>query len=83
MLFLIEMAAEDERRTMPMFLSTVCIRLLAPGLSSLLVVSFSSASTTPSLQRMPTAVPPFSTAFAAYSTWKLRPSGEKVEFERS
>jgi hypothetical protein len=45
-----------------MFLSTVAILLFAPGLSSLLVTSFSSASTTPSLHRMPTAVPPFSTA---------------------
>lgn len=68
---------------MPMLRSTVAMRLFAPGLSSLLVVNFSSANTTPSLQRMPTAVPPFSTALAAYSTWKLRPSGEKVELERS
>lgn len=55
--------------TMPMFRSTVAIRLFAPALSSLLVTSFSSASTTPSLHRMPTAVPPFSTALTAYSTW--------------
>jgi hypothetical protein len=68
---------------MPMFLSTVAILLFAPGLSSLLVTSFSSASTTPSLHRMPTAVPPFSTALTAYSTWKLRPSGEKTELDRS
>jgi len=69
--------------TMPIFLSTVAIRLLAPGFSSLLVTSFSRASTTPSLHRMPTAVPPFSTALTAYSTWKLRPSGEKTELDRS
>src|SRR4051794_20251687 len=52
--------------TMPMFLSTVAILLFAFGLSSLLVTSFSNASTTPSLHRIPTAVPPFSTAFTAY-----------------
>jgi hypothetical protein len=44
---------------------------------------FSTASTTPSLHRMPIEVPPFSTAFMAYSTWKLRPSGEKMELARS
>lgn len=69
--------------TMPMFRSTVAILLFAPALSSLLVTSFSSASTTPSLHLMPTAVPPFSTALTAYSTWKLRPSGEKTELDRS
>lgn len=30
---------------------------------------FSTAKTTPSLHRMPIAVPPFSTAFTAYSTY--------------
>lgn len=70
-------------RTTPIFLSTVAIRLLASFFSSLLVTIFSNASTTPSLHLMPTAVPPFSTAFVAYSTWKLRPSGEKTELERS
>jgi hypothetical protein len=55
-------------RTTPIFLSTVAIRLFAPGFSSLLVTSFSSASTTPSLHLMPIAVPPFSTALSAYST---------------
>lgn len=59
------------------------MRLLAPGLSSLEVMIFSTASTMPSLQRMPIEVPPFSTAFTAYSTWKLRPSGEKMELARS
>lgn len=54
---------------MPMFRSTVDIRLFAPALSSLLVTSFSRASTTPSLHRIPMAVPPFSTALTAYSTW--------------
>ena len=72
-----------EVHTTPIFLSTVAIRLFASFLSNLLVTSFSSASTTPSLQRMPMAVPPFSTALTAYSTWKLRPSGEKTELERS
>ena len=56
--------------TMPMFRSTVAIRLFAPDLSSLLVTSFSRASTMPSLHRMPMAVPPFSTALTAYSTWR-------------
>jgi hypothetical protein len=32
---------------------------------------------------MPIEVPPFSTAFIAYSTWKFRPSGENTEFVRS
>ena len=66
-----------------MLRSTLEMRLLAPALSSLLVMIFSTASTMPLEQRMPMAVPPFSTAFTAYSTWKLRPSGEKTEFERS
>ena len=59
------------------------MRLFAPGLSSLLVTNFSTAKMTPSLQRSPMDVPPFSTALTAYSTWKLRPSGEKTELERS
>ncbi|KAL2183881.1 hypothetical protein L209DRAFT_469203 [Thermothelomyces heterothallicus CBS 203.75] len=59
------------------------MRLLALGLSSLDVMIFSTASTMPSLHRIPIDVPPFSTAFTAYSTWKLRPSGEKMEFARS
>jgi hypothetical protein len=58
----------QEMLTMPMLRSTVAILLFAPGLSSLLVTSFSRASTTPSLHFMPTAVPPFSTALTAYST---------------
>ncbi len=69
--------------TTPRCLSTVAMRLLAPDLSSLDVTIFSTASTTPSLHRIPTEVPPFSTAFTAYSTWKLRPSGEKMELARS
>ena len=69
--------------TMPTFRSTVAIRLFAPGLSNLLVTSFSTARTTPSLHLIPIEVPPFSTALVAYSTWKFRPSGEKTEFERS
>lgn len=69
--------------TMPIPRSTVAILLLAPGFSNLLVTSFSNASTTPSLHFMPTAVPPFSTALTAYSTWKLRPSGENIELPRS
>ncbi len=46
-------------------------------------MTFSTASTMPSRQRMPIEVPPFSTALTAYSTWKLRPSGEKMELARS
>jgi len=69
--------------TTPKCLSTVAMRLLAPGLSSFDAMTFSTASTTPSLHRMPIEVPPFSTALMAYSTWKLRPSGEKMEFVRS
>jgi hypothetical protein len=66
--------------TAPICLSIVAIRLLAFGLRSLLVTSFSIARTTPSLHLIPIDVPPFSTAFTAYSTWKFRPSGEKTEF---
>lgn len=69
--------------TMPIFSSTVMMRLFASFFNSLDVTSFSNARTTPSLHLMPTDVPPFSTAFTAYSTWKLRPSGEKMEFDRS
>ena len=61
----------------------VAMRLLAPGFSSLDVMTFSTARTTPSFARMPIEVPPFSTALTAYSTWKFRPSGEKMELERS
>ena len=57
-------------RTMPKFRSTDSILLFAPGLRSLLLIIFSTASTTPSLHRIPIAVPPFSTAFDAYSTCK-------------
>jgi hypothetical protein len=65
----ISQAVLSSQRTTPMFLSTVAILLFAPDLSSLLVTSFSKAMTTPSLHLMPTAVPPFSTAFTAYSTY--------------
>jgi len=54
--------------TAPTCLSTVAIRLFASFFSSLLDTSFSNAKTTPSLHLMPIAVPPFSTAFTAYST---------------
>lgn len=91
----------SKARTMPTWRSAVVIFLFAPGFRSLLVTIFSTARTTPSLHRIPMMVPPFSTAFMAYSTyrdcergrpwspageectWKLRPSGEKTEFERS
>ncbi len=69
-------------RTTPRCRSTVAIRLFAPGFSSFDPTTFSTASTTPSRQRMPIDVPPVSTALTAYSTWKLRPSGEKIELAR-
>lgn len=56
------------RFTSPTCLSTVAILLLLPGTKSLLPISFSTARTTPSLHRIPMAVPPFSTALVAYST---------------
>ncbi len=59
------------------------MRRLALGFSSFDVTIFSTASTTPSRHRMPSDVPPFSTALIAYSAWKLRPSGEKIELARS
>ena len=74
---------EGGELTTPTLRSTVAMRLFAPAFSNLLEMIFSTASTTPSLHRIPTAVPPFSTAFTAYSTWKLRPSGEKTELDRS
>ncbi len=61
-------ARQRSRRTTPKFRSIVAIRLFAPGFSSLLLMIFSAAKTTPSLQRMPMDVPPFSTALIAYST---------------
>ena len=66
-----------------MWLSTEAILLFAPGFMSFEGMIFSTAKTTPSLHRMPMDVPPFSTALTAYSTWKLRPSGEKMELRRS
>lgn len=69
--------------TRPALRSTVAILLLAPGLRSFEEMIFSEARTMPCLVRIPIHVPPFSTAFTAYSTWKLRPSGEKTELDRS
>jgi hypothetical protein len=43
--------------------------------------TFSTAITIPSQQRMPIAVPLFSTALVAYSSWKILPSGENVPHE--
>ena len=66
---------EDEGRrwrgilTIPTCLSTVDIRLLELATKSFDMTSFSTANTTPSLHLRPMAVPPFSTAFAAYSTY--------------
>lgn len=64
--------ADGGALTMPTWRSTVAILLFAPGLRSLLLMIFSTAKTTPSLHRMPIAVPPFSTAFTAYSTYDGR-----------
>lgn len=69
--------------TAPMCESMVAMRLLAPGFSSFEAMTFSTARTTPSLALIPMEVPPFSTALTAYSTWKFRPSGEKMELRRS
>ena len=63
---------------MPVWRSTVRIRRFDPSTSIFESFGFSTPITTPSLQRMPTAVDELSTAFCAYSTWKTRPSGEKV-----
>lgn len=56
------------KRTTPACKSIVAILLFAPGTSSLLCTNFSTANTTPSLQRKPITVPEFSTALLAYST---------------
>lgn len=53
---------------MPTLRSTVAMRLLEPGFSSLEEMSFSQARTTPCFVLMPTHVLPFSTALTAYST---------------
>lgn len=45
---------------------------------SVLVTLFSTPRTTPSLVWMPMAVLPSLIASREYSTWKRRPSGEKV-----
>jgi len=55
--------------TIPICLSTVDIRLFDVPTNSFDMTSFSTARTTPSLHLKPIAVPPFSTAFAAYSTY--------------
>ena len=52
------------------------MRRLDPSTIILESLGFSTAIATPSLHRMPTAVLLPSTALAAYSTWKTRPSGE-------
>ena len=58
-------------------------RLLTPGSYNLDVTIFSTARTTPSLQMTPTQVPLASTALLAYSTWKMRPSGENCAADKS
>lgn len=61
----------------------LCILRLLVDKSILFKRGFSTQRTTPSRHFSPRAVPPFSTAFDAYSTWKIRPSGENVDDERS
>ena len=61
---------------MPDCLSIVKTRRFEPSTSIFDSLGFSTPITTPSLHLMPTAVPLFSTALAAYSIWKTRPSGE-------
>jgi hypothetical protein len=62
--------------TNPMEFSMVKMRRPESGSWSLLVMTFSTAKMQPSLPRKPIAVPLISAAFAAYSIWKTRPSGE-------
>jgi hypothetical protein len=75
-------AAFRRTLTMPMFRSTVAIFLFASGFSSLLESGFSRARTTPFLQRMPMAVPPFSAAFMAYSTFAHQHKRQATRAER-
>ncbi len=60
--------------TSPACLSIVKIRLFLPGTRSFDDTIFSTASTIPSSNFKPMAVPVFSVAFTAYSTWKFLPS---------
>ena len=62
----------------PVCLSTVKMRRFDPSTISFESFCFSTPITTPSTHLMPMAVPELSTALVAYSTWKTRPSGEKV-----
>lgn len=61
----------------------VCILLLLEGKSILFNRGFSTQRTTPLEHLSPRAVPAFSTALDAYSTWKMRPSGENVDDDKS
>ena len=63
---------------MPECLSTVKTLRFEPSTIIFDSFCFSTPSATPSLHRIPTAVPDPSTALLAYSTWKTRPSGENV-----
>lgn len=67
----------------PTWFETLKIRLLAPGSYNFEVTSFSTANTTPSLPLNAIAVPELSTAFWAYSTWKILPSDENCDADRS
>ena len=57
------------------------MRRFEPGTSMLETSSFSTARTTPSFVQRPSAMPLFSIAFCAYSTWNIRPSGLYVDGE--
>mmetsp|Transcript_8173 Transcript_8173/g.24020 ORF Transcript_8173/g.24020 Transcript_8173/m.24020 type:complete len:248 (-) Transcript_8173:8-751(-) len=67
----------------PMCSSISSIFSMLEGSISCEVRRFSTASTTPSFVEMPMAVEPSLMASMAYSTWKSRPSGEKVFTPRS
>merc|ERR1719264_677185 len=64
-------------------LSTSTIFSMVVGSMREEVTRFSTASTTPSAVTTPIAVEPSLMASMAYSTWKRRPSGEKVLTLRS
>merc|ERR1740121_1643696 len=69
-------SASSPATAMPEVRLTGKMRLMVPGTSILECKNFSTAKMTPSEQQIASAVPLFSTAFPAYSTWYTRPSGE-------
>ena len=69
-------SATTPEKHRPECLSMFIMRRFDPSTSIFESFGFSTHIATPSLQRMATAVLLPSTALAAYSTWKTRPSGE-------